>query len=156
MADEADRSVVLALLQVVFLGKCDDHGLGPRGWPFSCLPDLVADCHESSDYCFSTCLDQFCWDVVNPPPLFYTSSRLLYAVFSCLYQRKTCHFSHSYFTPIPNTHLFISDTDTSPPSLHCPRPSSSLVVPRGEELRTQKLKSHLVRTQSLNILPLKP
>ena len=91
-----------------------------------------------------------------PPPLFYTSSRLLYAVFSCLYQRKTCHFSHSYFTPIPNTHLFISDTDTSPPSLHCPRPSSSLVVPRSEELRTQKLKSHLVRTQSLNILPLKP
>ena len=24
MADEADRSVVLALLQVAFLGKCDD------------------------------------------------------------------------------------------------------------------------------------
>ena len=28
--------------------------------------------------------------------------------------------------------------------------------PRSGELRTQKLKSHLVRTQSLNILPLKP
>ncbi len=28
--------------------------------------------------------------------------------------------------------------------------------PRGGELPTQKLKSHLVRTQSLNILPLKP
>ena len=29
-------------------------------------------------------------------------------------------------------------------------------VPRSEELRTQKLKSHLVRTESLNVLPLKP
>ena len=28
--------------------------------------------------------------------------------------------------------------------------------PRSGELRTQKLKSHLVRTQSLNVLPLKP
>ena len=28
--------------------------------------------------------------------------------------------------------------------------------PRSEELRTQKLKSHVVRTQSLNVLPLKP
>ena len=33
---------------------------------------------------------------------------------------------------------------------------SSLIVPRSGELRTQKLKSHLVRTQSLNVLPLKP
>ena len=33
VADEADRLVVLALLQVAFLGKCDDQGLGPRGWP---------------------------------------------------------------------------------------------------------------------------
>ena len=29
MANEADRSVVLALLQVAFLGKCDDQGSGP-------------------------------------------------------------------------------------------------------------------------------
>ena len=29
-------------------------------------------------------------------------------------------------------------------------------VPRSWKLRTQKLKSHLVRTQSLNFLPLKP
>ena len=28
--------------------------------------------------------------------------------------------------------------------------------PRSEKLRRQKLKSHLVRTQSLNVLPLKP
>ena len=47
MTDEADRSVVLALLQVAFLGKCGDQGLGPKGWPFSCLPDLVADCRKS-------------------------------------------------------------------------------------------------------------
>ena len=29
------------------------------------------------------------------------------------------------------------------------------LAPRSGELRTQKLKSHLVRTQSLNVLPLK-
>ena len=32
----------------------------------------------------------------------------------------------------------------------------SLAIPRSGELRMQKLKSHLVRTQSLNVLPLKP
>ena len=63
VADEADRSVVLALLQVAFLEKCDDQGPGPRDWPFSCLPDLVADCCESGDCVLSTCLDQS--DVVD-------------------------------------------------------------------------------------------
>ena len=32
----------------------------------------------------------------------------------------------------------------------------AFVLPRSEKLRMQKLKSHLVRTQSLNVLPLKP
>ena len=64
-ADEADSSVVLALFLVAFLGKCDDRGQGPWRWPFSCLQVLLADCCESSDSSFSTCLDQFCWDVVN-------------------------------------------------------------------------------------------
>ena len=50
VTDEADCSVVLALLQVAFLGKCNVQGLGPWGWPFFCLPDLVADCRESGDY----------------------------------------------------------------------------------------------------------
>ena len=36
------------------------------------------------------------------------------------------------------------------------RKAESLQVLRNGELRTQKLKSHLVKTQSLNILPLKP
>ena len=44
MAFDADRSVVLALLQIAFLGKCGDQGLGPRGGPISCLPDLDAHC----------------------------------------------------------------------------------------------------------------
>ena len=72
VTDRADRLVVLALLQVAFLGKCDDKGLGPWGWPFSCLPDLVADCRGSRGYVLSTCLDQFCWDVVDSsrPPFF--------------------------------------------------------------------------------------
>ena len=62
MADESDRSVVLALLQVAFIRKSDDYGLGPQGWPFSCLPDLAADCRETV---LSICLNQFCWDVVD-------------------------------------------------------------------------------------------
>ena len=57
---EADRSVALALLQVAFLGKRDDRGLGPQGWPFSRLADLVAKCRESGNYVLSICLDQFC------------------------------------------------------------------------------------------------
>ena len=63
VAGEADHAAVLALLQVAFLEKCGDQGLGPWDWPFSCVPDLVADCRESGDYFLSTCLDQFCWDV---------------------------------------------------------------------------------------------
>ena len=55
VTDEDDSSVVLALLQVAFLEKCDDQGLGPRGWPFSCLQDLVEDCGESGDCILSTC-----------------------------------------------------------------------------------------------------
>ena len=43
MTDEVYCSVFLALLQVAFLGKCDDQEQGPRGWPFSRLLDLIAD-----------------------------------------------------------------------------------------------------------------
>ena len=32
VTDEAYGLVVLALLQVAFLGKCDDYGLGPIIW----------------------------------------------------------------------------------------------------------------------------
>ena len=40
---------------------------------------------------------------------------------------------------------------------HCSRHTSSYVWnPASGELRMQKLKSHLVRTQSLNVLPFKP
>ena len=65
VADEAEHLVVLALLQVAFLGKSDDQGLDQQGCPVSCLPDLGIDYRESSDYVLSTCLDQFCWDVVK-------------------------------------------------------------------------------------------
>ena len=40
VANEDDHSVVLALLPVNFYEKCNDQGLDPRGWPFSCLPDF--------------------------------------------------------------------------------------------------------------------
>ena len=65
MAGGAENLVVLELLQFAFLGKCDDRGLGPGGWPFPCLSDLVADCHDCSNHCFCTGSDQFCWDVGN-------------------------------------------------------------------------------------------
>ena len=70
--DEADRSVVLALLQVVFLEKCDDHQLGLQDKAFSSLRDLVTGCCESCDYVLSTSLDQFCWDIVNSSWLLFS------------------------------------------------------------------------------------
>ena len=39
---------------------------------------------------------------------------------------------------------------------HWHRRHGSSLTPRSGELRTQKLKSHLVRTQSFNVLPLEP
>ena len=55
MADEADRSVVLALLQIASLGKCDDQGVSHSPVCQILLQIVV----------FPTCLDQFCRDVVN-------------------------------------------------------------------------------------------
>ena len=40
--------------------------------------------------------------------------------------------------------------------MHFHEPERHAKSPRSGELRTQKLKSHLLRTQSLNVLPLKP
>ena len=60
MADEANCSVVLELLQVAFLGKCGDQGLGPWGWAFSFLLDIDEDCCENSGYWFSFCMDWCC------------------------------------------------------------------------------------------------
>ena len=88
--------VVLALLHVAFLRKCDDQRLGQQSWPFSCLPHLVADCHDSSDNILSTCLDQFCLCVSSPDltvflykyPVFMkemqTSIFFLIILFSCV------------------------------------------------------------------------
>ena len=57
MADKADGSVVLAQLQIAFLWECDNKGLSPCGRPFSCLPNLVADCDQDVNHDFSSCLD---------------------------------------------------------------------------------------------------
>ena len=47
--------------------------------------------------------------------------------------------------------------DAGSPTLICELINFILTLcPRSGELRTQKLKSHLVRTQSLNVLPFKP
>ena len=47
-----------------------------------------------------------------------------------------------------------SESDSNNPANELP--VIQLTKPRSGELRTQKLKSHLVRTQSLNVLPFKP
>ena len=57
MADKADGSVVQAQLQVAFLWECDNWGLSPRGRPFSCLLNLVADCGQDVNHGFSSSLD---------------------------------------------------------------------------------------------------
>ena len=57
MADKADGSVVLAQLKVAFLWECDNEGLSPCGWPFSCLPNLVADFGQDINHGFSSFLD---------------------------------------------------------------------------------------------------
>ena len=71
LTDEADRTAVLATPQAASPGKCDDQGLGTRGWPFSCLPDPAADRRESGDHALSTRLDQLRRDAADfsRPPL---------------------------------------------------------------------------------------
>ena len=71
--------------------------------------------------------------------------RLLPGIFSCLF----LHFR--------SIHLhFFSNTSPDFSLLWLWLTHGSCIGPRSGELRTQKLKSHLVRTQSLNVLPLKP
>ena len=43
LTDEADRSVVLAELQVALFRECNNQRLGLWGRPFSCSPDSVTD-----------------------------------------------------------------------------------------------------------------
>ena len=51
--------------------------------------------------------------------------------------------------------LLLDNEVIARPTLHN-KSTFPLLSPRSGELRTQKLKSHLVRTQSLSVLPLKP
>ena len=59
-----------------------------------------------------------------------------------------CSSIHSSFAAFSSSSWFISPLFCN----SCPASQ----YPRSGELRTQKLKSHLARTQSLNVLPLKP
>ena len=43
VANQADSTIILALLKIAFLGEGDNQGLSPPCWPFTCLPDLVTD-----------------------------------------------------------------------------------------------------------------
>ena len=52
--------------------------------------------------------------------------------------------------PPPQTQSFLSTLESIPFARR------SVLTPRDGELRTQKLKSHLLRTQSWQVLPLKP
>ena len=55
-----------------------------------------------------------------------------------------------------NSSMYNVECGSQCTSASCGVLSSSLCCPRSGELWTQKLKSHLVRIQSLNVLPLKP
>ena len=65
------------------------------------------------------------------------------------YERGTAEFSAHLSTRI----TLKSNTINSLSNVFRPVP---FLFPRSGELRTQKLKSHLVRTQSSNVLPFKP
>ena len=64
-------------------------------------------------------------------------------------------------TSLSSAYVSVGDGDQKKPlqihrpACHATRPACLPVPPNGE-LRTQKLKSHLVRTQSFKVLPLKP
>ena len=77
---------------------------------------------------------------------------LLFILFLCLFL-SLCPFQ-LYFIPyiLPTTLRFLTLFFQSQYWLISPFNYISL----SKSLRTQKLKSHLVRTQSLNVLPLKP
>ena len=71
--------------------------------------------------------------------------------------------SRSVSCHLRNDNLYLKDLipcwiewSTETPLFEMHWSSVLLVIPRSGELRTQKLKSHLVRTQSLNVLPFKP
>ena len=82
-------------------------------------------------------------------------------------QLNGCAFNDVRWRTVMPMPLFgsslVSHKRSSPLAAHIQEPCHFLFVfsfsytgPRSGELRTQKLKSHLVRTQSLNVLPLKP
>ena len=69
--------------------------------------------------------------------------RLFFCTNASLYQKSSCFVILDKYKVIIIVFSVFSNIAFSP------------VIPRSGELRMQKLKSHLVRTQSLNVLPLK-
>ena len=78
--------------------------------------------------------------------LYSTEENLVSFLCCCFAKVLPSHFKN--VPPVP-VH-FVCCSQSFPAAL------SVFVFPRSWELRTQKLKSHLVGTQSLNVLPFKP
>ena len=74
---------------------------------------------------------------MRAPELFYTKPRMSFRMSSYFLECFTSVWKLCIPVYAHNLHIVMLD-------------------PRSWELRTQKLKSHLVRPQSLNVLPLKP
>ena len=77
--DEADHSVVLDTAAGCPSSEVRLLRTGSMGLAISSLPDLIADCREGSYYILSTCLGQFCWDVVDSSRLTFLK-RLYYSL----------------------------------------------------------------------------
>ena len=91
--------------------------------------------------------------VVGAPQVILQPVFSIFPVLHCplgLSELQACPFPDTVFPPLPLYAL-----SSSP--FHC-APALSLpgTIPSSGELRTQKLKSCLVTTQSLNVIPLKP
>ena len=65
MTDEADRSVVLAELQVALFRECNNQRLSPWGRPFSRSPDPVTDLCQNIYHGLPASLNKFCWYIIN-------------------------------------------------------------------------------------------
>ena len=99
------------------------------------------------------------------PGRLYKGSFAFLIIYFCFHLLKssppTNSHHHSAAAALLKVSSGVSDSGSSSPppspssSLPLPPFSSSSSTPRSGELRTQKLKSHQVRTQSLNVLPLK-
>ena len=65
MGDKSNCSVVCTLFKIAFLGKWDKCGERPLLWPLTSFPDRHTYSVHSVQYRLSSCIEQFCWDLIR-------------------------------------------------------------------------------------------